>query len=67
MLYSPPKFRSFESAIKSATDLQISTHQLQFERDPIGERHLRDKFPILTFHDLPPAWNGQGKSRALLS
>lgn len=47
MLFSPMKSRSFESAIKASTDLQISTHQLPFQRDPIGDSvNFEVKFPV---------------------
>lgn len=47
MLFPPMKSRSFERAIKAFTDLQISTHQLPFQRDPIGDSvNFEVKFPV---------------------
>lgn len=41
------KSRSFESAIKAFTDLQISTHQLPFQRALIGDSvNFEIKFPV---------------------
>lgn len=47
MLFSHMKSRSFESAIKAFTDLQISTHQLPFQRALTGDSvNVEIKFPV---------------------